>query len=57
MSRNHGSQFEKHKVAFEEGGGNDDALLEDEVVGQTRGTPESGSVDEKEKRESRVEQV
>jgi SHS family lactate transporter-like MFS transporter len=27
---NHGSRFEKHKVAFEEGGGLDDAYIEDE---------------------------
>ena len=28
--RNHGSHFEKHKTAFEEGGGADDAILDDE---------------------------
>lgn len=28
--RHHGSHFEKHKTAFEEGGGDDDAYIEDE---------------------------
>ncbi|KAG6847963.1 hypothetical protein H0H93_004606, partial [Arthromyces matolae] len=28
---NHGAHFEKHKTAFEEGGGQDDALFEDDV--------------------------
>jgi SHS family lactate transporter-like MFS transporter len=27
--RNHGSHFEKHKAAFEEGAGRDDAMMED----------------------------
>ena len=31
--RNHGSHFEKHRTAFEEGGGRDDAILEDEPSG------------------------
>jgi len=28
--RNHASHFEKHKTAFEEGGGQDDAYMEEE---------------------------
>ncbi|KAG5337947.1 hypothetical protein C0989_008587 [Termitomyces sp. Mn162] len=32
----HGAHFEKHKVAFEEGGGCDDALFDDEVPQETR---------------------
>lgn len=28
--RNHGSHFEKHKAAFEEGAARDDAVIEDE---------------------------
>lgn len=30
VSRKHGYHFEKHRTAFEEGGGMDDAMLEDE---------------------------
>jgi len=43
--RNHGAHFEKHKTAFEEGGGRDDALIEDDgrIAAETR----SVSVDEK----------
>ncbi|KAK7451730.1 hypothetical protein VKT23_012409 [Stygiomarasmius scandens] len=54
---NHGSHFEKHKAAFEEGGGEDDAYIGDEAAGPSRmrakGDEESGggsgsaSVDEK----------
>jgi len=57
---NHGAQFEKHKTAFEEGGGIDDAYMEDEEgdgIKRAGGTPESASVDEKGRRESRVENV
>lgn len=28
---NHGSHFEKHKTAFERGGGDDDAYMDDEI--------------------------
>jgi hypothetical protein len=42
--RNHGSQFEKHKTAFEEGGGMNDAYMEDIDSQSVHG---SGSVDEK----------
>ncbi|KAF5341471.1 hypothetical protein D9758_013940 [Tetrapyrgos nigripes] len=45
---NHGSHFEKHKAAFEEGGGEDDAFREDEdgaVGGVKRRDVESGSGD------------
>lgn len=46
----HSSRFEKHKTAFEEGGGNDDAVVEDDskpdVVDSPRG---ASSFDEKEK--------
>jgi hypothetical protein len=42
--RNHGSQFEKHKTAFEEGGGLNDAYMEDIDSQSVHG---SGSVDEK----------
>lgn len=33
---NHSSHFEKHKAAFEEGGGHDDAFMDDEQVGRPR---------------------
>jgi SHS family lactate transporter-like MFS transporter len=29
LPRNHGSNFEQHKTAFEEGAGKDDAMIED----------------------------
>lgn len=35
-TRNHGSHFEKHKAAFEEGGGADTAFIDDDT------TPPSG---------------
>jgi len=38
---NHGSQFEKHKTAFEEGGGVDDAYMEDDLEGDVRDSNES----------------
>jgi MFS transporter, SHS family, lactate transporter len=38
--RNHGSRFEKHKTAFEEGGGRDDAILDE---GRESGQGEIGS--------------
>ncbi|KAG6876176.1 hypothetical protein C0992_000590, partial [Termitomyces sp. T32_za158] len=40
----HGAHFEKHRAAFEEGGGRDDALFEDEVQHETR---DPRSLDEK----------
>lgn len=36
--RNHGSHFEKHKTAFEEGGGDDNAILEEEDLEAKPGT-------------------
>jgi MFS transporter, SHS family, lactate transporter len=44
VCRNHGSRFEKHKTAYEEGGRTD---TEEVVREREGGTPESGSVDEK----------
>ncbi|KAF9236965.1 carboxylic acid transporter protein [Melanogaster broomeanus] len=44
---NHSSHFEKHKTAFEEGGGRDDAIMEDEQGGnadEIREADEKGSV-------------
>jgi len=38
---NHGSQFEKHKTAFEEGGGVDDAYMEDDLEGDVPDSNES----------------
>ncbi|KAH7925149.1 carboxylic acid transporter protein [Leucogyrophana mollusca] len=38
---NHSSHFEKHKTAFEEGGGADDAVLEDESTGSQVGDEKS----------------
>lgn len=32
VPRHHASHFEKHKTAFEEGGGRDDAIMEGESV-------------------------
>ncbi|KAF8871300.1 carboxylic acid transporter [Gymnopilus junonius] len=49
---NHGSHFEKHKTAFEEGGGQDDAVMEDEITPEEGSGRESGSVlDEKQENE------
>jgi len=39
----HSSHFEKHKTAFEEGGGQDDAILEDEQPESVREDDEKGS--------------
>ncbi|KAG6912031.1 hypothetical protein DXG01_000279 [Tephrocybe rancida] len=50
----HGSHFEKHKTAFEEGAARDDALLEDEAPADSE-RREQDSVEEKEK--PSVEQV
>jgi len=43
----HGSHFEKHKLAFEKGGGLDDAYDTETPVGVDAGTPDSSSMDEK----------
>ncbi|KAI0059594.1 MFS general substrate transporter [Artomyces pyxidatus] len=44
----HGLRFEKHKVAFEEGGGTDDAIVDDEVERQSPGSQHSDEImDEK----------
>jgi SHS family lactate transporter-like MFS transporter len=32
FNRHHGSEFEKHKAAFEEGGGDDDAYVQEDVL-------------------------
>ncbi|KZV66848.1 MFS general substrate transporter [Peniophora sp. CONT] len=46
----HGSHFEKHKAAFEEGAGRDDAVIEGGVERDAADTPrEKSSFDEKEK--------
>jgi len=45
--RRHGSHFEKHKLAFEKGGGLDDAYDTETPVGVDAGTPDSSSMDEK----------
>jgi hypothetical protein len=61
-NRNHGSHFEKHRAAFKEGAADDDAILEDEVLENRRGSIEKdnigkgSSVDEK-KEELRNETV
>jgi len=47
---NHGSHFERHKAAFEEGAGADDAILDDEVEGKQSvegGSSREDSVHEK----------
>lgn len=43
VHRRHASHFEKHKTAFEEGGGRDDAIMEDEPE-SVREDDEKGSV-------------
>ncbi len=43
-NRNHGSHFHKHKTAFEEGAAADDAVFDDELVENERG---SSPADEK----------
>ncbi|EIW74589.1 MFS general substrate transporter [Coniophora puteana RWD-64-598 SS2] len=45
----HAARFEKHKTAFEEGGADDDAVLEDEYA--------SGSASDPERRPTEVEEV
>jgi SHS family lactate transporter-like MFS transporter len=44
---NLGSHFEKHKTAFEEGGGRDDALVEDGASAGSH-TPQAGAERESE---------
>lgn len=34
LRRNHGAHFEKHKTAFEEGGGRDEEVEDDEAGGE-----------------------
>ncbi|THH28257.1 hypothetical protein EUX98_g5928 [Antrodiella citrinella] len=46
---NHSSHFEKHKTAFEEGGGRDDAFIEDEDTPVQEVSEEDSVRDEKEK--------
>jgi SHS family lactate transporter-like MFS transporter len=36
LRRHHGSEFEKHKTAFEEGGGDDNAYVQEEVLPSAR---------------------
>ncbi|KAF5392130.1 hypothetical protein D9757_003191 [Collybiopsis confluens] len=50
----HGSEFEKHRAAFEEGGGDDEALMDEEVLQdkdrrdvEARSSPGGASSDEK----------
>ena len=50
MRRNHGAQFEKHRVAFEEGAGNDDAVINEDFVGDDTGA-DSVHTDEKKDQE------
>lgn len=58
--RNHGSQFEKHALAFEEGGARDDAYIEEpssssspRKIDQEKGRESIASDDENEKRDIR----
>ena len=39
----HGSHFEKHKTAFEEGGGRDDAVAEDDAEREAPDSPRGAS--------------
>jgi hypothetical protein len=55
--RKHGSQFENHKTAFEEGAARDDALIEDELAVKNDSRPTSVWDDEKEKEKGSVERV
>lgn len=48
---NHGSQFEKHKAAFEEGAAADDANFDDESVESERGSSPAGEKDDTDYRE------
>jgi len=43
----HSSHFEKHRVAFEEGGGNDDAYVDEDNVKTSGSRPSSIQTDEK----------
>lgn len=40
--RNHGSRFEKHKAAYEEGAAADDAVFDDDSVESDRGSTPIG---------------
>ena len=57
--RNHGSHFERHKAAFLEGGGRDDAWLDENADAAAAARTEkpgsdNDSVDEKERRSQNV---
>ena len=43
----HGAHFEKHRTAFEEGGGRDDAVVEEGEEGGEGSTRGEGTLDEK----------
>jgi SHS family lactate transporter-like MFS transporter len=43
LRRNHGSHFERHRAAFDEGGGRDDAYIDDEGVHTVAGDAEKAS--------------
>ncbi|TCD70885.1 hypothetical protein EIP91_001193 [Steccherinum ochraceum] len=49
---NHSSRFENHKTAFEEGGGLDDAYIEDETSGQDEANSAEGSFREEKEKQS-----
>lgn len=40
LYRHHGSEFEKHKTAFEEGGGSDNAYVQEDVLPTHHGISE-----------------
>jgi SHS family lactate transporter-like MFS transporter len=44
---NHGSQFEKHRAAFEEGGGDDDAIIGDDLENRSPAGDEESEDNEK----------
>lgn len=47
--RNHSSQFEKHRAAFDENGGADDAWIADGVDGEENSSEKHTSITDNEK--------
>lgn len=50
-NRNHGSHFDKHKTAFEEGAAADDAVFDEDAVESEHGSSSAGEKDIVEYRE------
>ena len=55
MFRKHGAHFERHKLAFEEGGGRDDAIIEDQEKSSKKSSHDGDSSLEEKHQELRVD--